>query len=113
MIKHLPSLPGDEEYVSYNVVSLFTNIPLEETIDHIIESIYTHKKLPQICSKLIFRRVFEKITKDYTFGLCFKFYKQVNGCVTRGPLSVTISNIYMAKMEDDIVEEYQSKFYKR
>ena len=28
MIKRLPPLPDDEEYVSYNVVSLFTNIPI-------------------------------------------------------------------------------------
>ena len=30
-----------------------------------------------------------------------------------GPLSVILSNIYMAKMEDDVVEKYQPKFYKR
>ena len=30
-----------------------------------------------------------------------------------GPLSITLSDIYMAKMEDDIVEKYQPMFYKR
>ena len=30
-----------------------------------------------------------------------------------GPLSVILSDIYMAKMEDDVVEKYQPKFYKR
>ena len=30
-----------------------------------------------------------------------------------GPLSVTLSDIYMDKMEDDIVEKYQPTFYKR
>ena len=57
----------------------------------------------------MFRRLLEKITKGCTFQLCFKFYKQVDGCVMRGSLSVTLSDIYMAKMEDDAVE----KFYKR
>ena len=113
MIERLPPLPDDEECVSSDVVSLFTNVPLDETIDYIIESIYTHKKLPQICSKLVFRRLLEKITKDCTFQLCFKFYKQVDGCVMGGPLSVTLSDIYMSKMEDDVVEKYQPKFYKR
>ena len=113
MIKCLPPLPDDEEYVSYELVSLFTNIPLDETIDYIIESIYTHKKLPQICSKLVFRRLLEKITKDCTFQLCFKFYKQVDGCTMGGPLSMTLSDIYMTKMEDDILEKYQPTFYKR
>ena len=112
MIKRLPPLPDDEEYVSYDVVSLFTNIPLDETIDYIIESIYTYKKLPPICSKLVFRRLLENITKDCTFQLCFKFCKQVD-CTMGGPLSATLSDIYMAKMEDGVVEKYQSKFYKR
>ena len=45
MIKSLSPLQVDGKYVSYNVVSLLTNIPLDETIDYIIESICTHKKL--------------------------------------------------------------------
>ena len=43
MIKRLPPLPDDEEYVSFNVVSLFTNIPLDEATDYKIENIYTYK----------------------------------------------------------------------
>ena len=43
MIKHLPPLQNNE-HVSYDVVLLFTNIPLDETTDYIIESIYTHKR---------------------------------------------------------------------
>ena len=42
MTKHLPPLQ-DDRYISYDVVLLFTNIPLDETINHIIESIYTDK----------------------------------------------------------------------
>ena len=95
MVKRLPPLPDNEEYVSYDVVALVTNIPLDETIDYIIESIYTHKKLPQICSKLVFRRLLEKITKDCTFQLCFKFCKQVDGCAMGGPLSVTLYLIFI------------------
>ena len=98
MIERLPPLPDDEECVSSDVVSLFTNVPLDETIDYIIESIYTHKKLPQICSKLVFRRLLEKITKDCTFQLfqlCFKFYIQVDGCAMGRSLCVTLSdNLY-------------------
>lgn len=32
----LPSLEEDEEDVLYNVESLFTNIPVKQTIDHYI-----------------------------------------------------------------------------
>ena len=30
-----------------------------------------------------------------------------------GPFSLTLSDIYMAKMKDDVTEKYQHKFYKR
>ena len=39
MIKHLQSLQDDVEYVPYDIVLLFTNITLDETIDYITESI--------------------------------------------------------------------------
>ena len=41
----------------YDVKSLFTNIPIDETISYIIEHIYVHKKLAPIRSKLILRRL--------------------------------------------------------
>ena len=81
---------------------------MDEIIFYIIESICTHKKLPQICSKLVFRRLLENITKDCIFQLCFKFYKQVDGCAMGGPLSIILSDIYMAKMGDYIVAKISS-----
>ena len=47
----------NEEYVSYDVKSLFTNVPIQETIDYILDEIYLKNKLPKICSKLIFKRL--------------------------------------------------------
>ena len=39
MLKDLLPLNNDEECVSYDVGSLFTNIALKETIDYILEEI--------------------------------------------------------------------------
>ena len=41
-------LSEDEEDVSYDVESLFTNIPINETIDFICDEIYIHKKIQPI-----------------------------------------------------------------
>ena len=48
MLSSIPPLQDDEEDVSYDVESLFTNIPIQETINYIIEQIYVHKKLAPI-----------------------------------------------------------------
>ena len=37
----------------------------------------------------------------------------MDGCAMGGPFSVTLSDTYMAKIEDDIMEKHQPKFYKR
>ena len=55
-IRDFPPLENVEEDVSYDVESLFTNIPVKETVNYILDQIYVHKALPQICSRLIFKR---------------------------------------------------------
>ena len=40
MLSSIPSLQDDEEDVSYDVESLFINIPIQETINYIIEQLY-------------------------------------------------------------------------
>ena len=113
LLKDLPPLKNDEEYVSYDVEFLFTNIPLKVTMDYILEQIYVHNKLPMICSKLIFCRLLEKITTGNFFQPNSKFFKQTDGCAMGGPLSVALSDIWMVKMENNIVIPHRPIFYRR
>ena len=108
-----PPLQDDEEDVSYDVESLFTNIPIEETINYIIEQIYVHKKLMPICSKLIFRRLLIKLATECTFKFNSRFLKQVDGFTVGGPLSVTFSDIYMVKIENGVVIPSKPIYYHR
>ena len=102
-----------EKDVSDDVESLFTNILIEETINYIIDQIYVHKKLTPICSKLIFRRLLIKLATECTFKFNSRFLKQVDSCTMGGPLSVALSDICMAKMENDVVIPYKPIFYCR
>ena len=107
-----PLLPN-EDYVSCDVKSLFTNVPIQETIYYILEEIYVKNKLPKICSKLIFKRLLLKLTTENTFMLTSDFYKQTDGCTMGGPLSVIFSDIYMTKTEREVASPSKPKFYKR
>ena len=40
MFKDFPPLKNNEEYVSYDADSLFTNITLKDTTDYVIHKIY-------------------------------------------------------------------------
>ena len=113
MLSSIPPLQDDEEDVSYDVESLFTNTPTQETINYITEQIYVHKKLTSICLKLIFRRLLIKLATEYTFKFNNRFLKQVDGCTMGVPLPVTFSAIYMVKMENDVVIPSKPIFYRR
>ena len=113
MIKEQPPLQDNEEYVSYDVESLFTNVPINETIDHILDMIYVHKKLPEICTRLVMKRLLRKLTTEGVFMFQSQFYKQTDGCTMGGPLSVIFSNIYLTKLENDIVVPMKPLFYRR
>lgn len=113
MLKEQPPLQEDEEYVSYDVESLFTNVPVKDTIDYIIDQVYNKRKLPIIATKLIFTRLLEKLSKENTFMFDGKFYKQTDGCTMGGPLSVVFSNIFMTKLEQQVVVPLKPLFYRR
>ena len=83
--------------VSYDVDSLFTNVPVHETTEYIINEIYVEKKLPKLCSKLVFKRLSLKLTTENTFMLNSKLNKQVDVCSMGGSLFVIFSDIYMTK----------------
>ena len=107
-----PLLP-DEDYVSYNVESLFTNVPVHETIGYILHGIYVKEKLLIICSKLIMKHLLLKLTTENTFMLNSKFYKQIDGCTLGGLLSVIFSDISMIKAEEEVVKLTNQRLYKR
>ena len=79
-----PLLP-DEEYVSYDVESLFTSVPVHETIDYILQEIYDKEKLPKIRSKLIMKRLLLKLTTENTFMLTLIFTNKLMGAQWVGP----------------------------
>ena len=99
--------------MSYDVESLFKNIPIGERINYITEQICIQRKLTPVCSKLIFRRLLLKLATEGTFKLNNRFLKQVDSCATSEPLSVIFSEIYMVKMENDIALSSKPIFYRR
>ena len=54
--------------------SLFTNSPVHETMEYIINEIYVVSKISKLCSKLIFKLLLLKLTTENTFMLNSKFF---------------------------------------
>ena len=66
-----------------------------------------------MCKKSIFKKLLIKLTKECTFSVHNRLIKQIDGCPMGGPISVVFADIYMCKMEDDVVTALKPIFYKR
>ena len=103
----------DYEYVSYDAESLFTSIPVKEMIDCIIQKNLRIERNKTFCKKSIFTKLLSKLTQECVFSINNKLIKQVDGCPIIGLISVVFSDIYVCKMEEDIVIPANPIFYQR
>ena len=107
-------LSHNEEDLSYDAVSLFTSIPVKDTIKYICDEIYRKKSITLFHPKeLIFKNLITKLATNCVFSLNKTLYKQVDGCTMGGPLSVVLANIFLSKMEKEIITPMKPIFYKR
>ena len=72
--------------VSYDVTSLFTNIPLQETIDIAINLIFNHNLNLSITRKEL-KKLFLFATSQIHFIFNCKFYNQIDGVAMCSPLT--------------------------
>ena len=63
---------------SLDIDSLFTNTPLDETIDIGIDNLYNANENPPIIPKHDFRNLLNIPTKESFFTFDKKYYKQVD-----------------------------------
>ena len=97
--------------VSYDVTSLFTNIPLQETIDIAINLIFNHNPNLNITKKEL-KKLFLFATSQTHFIFNSKFYNQIDGVVMGSPLAPVLANIFMGFYKSKWLNEYNLKVNK-
>ncbi|XP_068735304.1 uncharacterized protein [Montipora capricornis] len=100
--------------VSFDVESLFTNIPLIESIDLAVD--YIMKGNPDIkLGRENLTKLFFFATAQTHFSFLGNFYDQIDGVAMGSPLSPVLANLFMGHHEKRWLENYNSgiKFYRR
>ena len=102
---------------SLDVDSLYTNIPLEETIDSCVDNLSSdNENLPNI-TKHDFRNLLNIATKEIFFMFNSKYYKQVDGVAMASPLGAVFANIFTSSFESkwlqDRPNDFKPVFYRR
>ena len=86
----------ENKMVSFNVISLFTNVPLDETIDIIIKCSYDKEEINTDIPKKTWELLY-LCTKNAHFTLNNKTYLQFDGVAMGSPLGPVLANIFMVK----------------
>ena len=84
---------------SLDVDPLFTNVPLDETIEICVNDLF---KSSQTVSGLSKQRVLEMLsftTKENVILFDQKYYSQIDGVAMRSPLGPTLANIFLCYHE--------------
>ena len=90
-----------DQLVSYDVSSLYTNVPLDESIELISNKIYSSDSLARPPFP---KTVFVKLLKFSTSGLFMyknSLFRQVDGVAMGSPLGPSIANFFLGHLEEN------------
>ena len=99
---------------SFDVKSLFTNVPLDETIKICLDALYRSDDIAQPC---IEEPLFEKLLRKCTVGVGFSFidmfYRQIDGVAMGSPLGPILANVFLGYCATRIPPDEWPAFYRR
>ena len=96
---------------SLDASSLFTNVPVDATIDVILCNVYEHDSIPAPrLPRAVLKRMLEICTKDTAFR-CPRghLYRQIDGVAMGSPLGVLFAETYMAHIESKALDSLNVK----
>ena len=98
-------VPEGYVMISFDVVSLFTNVPLQRTIDIILHKVYTEKKIKTKIPRSKMKELLLLCTQEVPFTFNGESYMQVDGVMMGSPLGALFANIFMCELENTIIPE--------
>ncbi|XP_057308273.1 uncharacterized protein LOC130646150 [Hydractinia symbiolongicarpus] len=106
---------SDKFMVSFDVCSLFTNIPLNETLDLAVQLVIAgNRKLKITKSEL--KQLFVFATSSSNFLFNNEMYEQVDGVAMGSPLAPILANLFMGVKEKEWIKNYSGcgpTYYRR
>ena len=92
---------------SFDVKSLFTSVPLTETIDIILDRVYNCKEISTVLTKNEMKKLLTLCTKSVYFTLNNEIYVQNDGVAMGSPLGPILANVFMMELENTLIPRLQ------
>ena len=103
-----PNIRNNNDYVfvSLDVVSLFTNVPLRKTVNIILKRIYQEELISTTLSKKSLKKLILDTCKKTAFSTNNKIFEQIDGVSMGGSLGPVLANIIMTEFEKVIIDKF-------
>ena len=95
--------------VPFDVSSLLTNVPLQETFEIILKRVYVNKKITSDIPKQEMKELLILCTKNVHVRFNNKTYIQVDGVAMALPLGPVLAKIFMAELETSVTPNGSNK----
>ena len=103
------SIHEDDVLVSYDVTALFTNVPLNETINILVDKAFANDWLNQTyklsLQKEQLARLLEIATTNQLFQFNGQLYEQVDGVAMGSPPGPLTANVFICHLEDKLTRD--------
>ena len=102
---------------SFDIEALFTNVPLDETIDICVKKLFGRKKIFKGFSRENFKKLLCLAIKDSFFLFNDTYYEQIDGVAMGSPLGPTLANVFLCHWEEIWInkcpKQFCPKYYNR
>ncbi len=121
-VSHIQNIPinlfkNGYRFVSFDVKSLFTNVPLKKTINIILDKTYNKQEISSSLKKRTLKKLLLDSCTKTPFSMNGELHKQIDGVAMGSPLGPTLANIIMTTFEEEIIRKLIDsnliKFYAR
>ena len=99
----LISIPSDHKLASFDVKALFTNVPLDFTIDLILKRIYEDNEIQTNIKKKEMKQLLLFCTKNVHFSDNGIIYQQCDGVAMGSPLGPVLAGIFMVHLQRTLI----------
>ena len=96
-------IPNDHLLVSFDVKSLFTNVPLDQTIEIILNIVYKKNEISTDMTKSEMKELLNLCTKSVHFTFDGNIYVQNDGVAMGSPSGPVLANIFLVELERSVI----------
>lgn len=93
------NVPKDHSFISFDVKSLYTYVPLDFTINVILRRIYDENEIQTNIKRSEMKELLLLCTKNVHFSFDNEIYQQCDGVAMGSPLGPVIAGIFMVELE--------------